>query len=326
MVLGWIAAGSLATLGATGGGLALNAHRTRTRVERELPPHGRMVDAGGHRFHVVESGEGPPVLLIHGLGGQSRNFHALMPELARDHHVVAIDRPGSGYSPRGKGVGGGPIEQADAIAGLIDALNLDRPVVVGHSLGGAVALALGLDHPDKVGGLALICPATQPIEKAPEMFRRLIIRSDLVRHLVGWTVAAPLAVRNAPETLRTVFAPEPVPPEFATEAGGYLSLRPQAFRNASLDTVSAPADLASMAPRYGELGVPAAIMFGREDKVLDPELHGRGAEAKGIPMTVCEGGHMLPITRAPAVADWVRGLEREWAATDPAAVQAAPAQ
>lgn len=311
-MLGWIV-GGLAALGATGGGLAAFTHRTRRRVETALPPRGRMVEADGYRLHVMEAGEGPPVLLVHGLGGQIAHFHALMPELARDHRVVAVDRPGSGHSPRPRGAGGGPIEQARAIAALIDVLDLDRPLVVGHSLGGAVALALGLEHPEKVSGLALIAPATQPVHEAPEVFRGLVIRSDAMRHAVGWTLATPMSIRQGEATLRVAFSPEPVPPDFATEAEGLLGLRPSVFRNASLDLVALPDDLERMAPRYPDLAVPAAILFGRGDAIVDPAVHGERTAEVGIRLTMMEGGHMIPITRAAEVADWVRAREREWA-------------
>ena len=310
-MLGWIG-GALGVAALTGGGLATYAGRTRDRVERELPPEGRMVEAGGQRFHVVERGEGPSVLLIHGLGGQTRHFHALIPELARDHRVVAIDRPGSGYSPRMRGVGGGPIEQARAVAALIDALGLDRPLVVGHSLGGAVALALGLDHPHAVRGLALICPVTQIVHEPPALFRPLAVRSDGMRRVIAWTLAVPFSERRGPESLRIVFSPEPVPEDFGTAAGGLLSLRPEAFRNASLDMMSLGDDLEAMAPRYADLAVPAAILFGRDDTVLDPALHGERTSEAGIDLTVWEGGHMLPITQAGAVAEWVRALDASW--------------
>ena len=322
MVLGWIAAGA-AALGATGAGLAGYAHRTRRTVERDLPPEGRMVEAAGHRLHVVERGEsGPPVLLIHGLGGTTRHWHAMIPDLARDHRVVAVDRPGSGYSSRARRAGGGPIEQAEAIAALIDALELDRPLVVGHSLGGAVALAAGLHHPEKVSGLALICPATQPVHEAPELFEPLVIHSDLARRLIAWTLAVPLSRRNGPEGLRVAFSPEPVPDDFRTAAGGLLSLRPEAFRNASLDLTVLPHDLQEMASRYRDLAVPAAILFAADDAVVDPVLHGeRTAAENGIPLTVREGGHMLPMTQGPIVCDWVRGLEREWAVAETVAAE-----
>ena len=271
-----------------------------------------MVRAGDHAFHVVERGAGRPVLLVHGLSGQTRHFSALMPELARDHPVVAVDRPGSGYSPRASGAGGGPVEQAAAIAALIDALGLDRPLVVGHSLGGAVALALGLNHGARVGGLALVCPATQPITEPPAMFRRLVIHSDAVRRLVGWTLMVPVSVRSGPELLAAVFSPEPVPDDFGMTGGALLSLRPEAFRNASLDAVSLADDLAGMATRYRDLAVPAAVLYGRDDAVLNPALHGESMAEAGVRLTMWEGGHMLPVTRAPAVADWIRGLEREW--------------
>ena len=315
-MLGWTLGSIAAALGAGGGGLALFSHRTRRKVERALPPRGRFVDVSGHRLHVIEEGRGPPILLIHGLGGQIAHFHALMPELARDHRVIAVDRPGSGYSERPKGATAGPLAQADIMAALIDRLALERPLVVGHSLGGAVALALGLQHPEKVGGLALVCPVTREPGSIHPLFRPLIIRSDLARRVVGWTLAVPMSIRNGERNLAHAFAPEPPPANFRTEAGGLLGLRPHAFQNASMDIVALPHDLERMVPRYGDLRVPAAILYGRDDQLLDPDEQGRRThgDAPLIGYDEIDGGHMIPITRAAEVADWVRKREHEWAA------------
>ena len=310
-MLGWI--GGALALGL--GGLVANTHRTRRRVEAALPPTGRFVEADGHRFHVVERGEGPPVLLIHGLGGQHQHFYALMPELARDHRVIAFDRAGSGHTPRPKGAEAGPIAQARAVAALIDALELDRPLVVGHSLGGAIALALGLNHPDKVGGLCLVCPVTREPERTHAMFKPLILHSDALRHLIGWTVLVPATIARAEKSIAAAFAPETPPEGFRERAGGLLGLRPSAFRNASLDIVALPADLDRMVPRYPDLAVPAAILYGQGDELLDAEEQGRQTHeaAPNIAFGAIEGGHMIPITRPGEVADWAREREREWA-------------
>ena len=156
--------------------------RTARRIERALPPAGLFVEAGGVRLHVRDEGEGPALLLIHGLNGQMAHFnYGPVRELSRRYRVVTIDRPGSGYSARPDGVPADLSTQARAIAALIDRLNLGQPTVVGHSLGGAAALTLALDHPGKVGALALIAPLTHTDGTVPPAFRALAIESAWLR-------------------------------------------------------------------------------------------------------------------------------------------------
>ena len=139
------------------------------------------------------------------------------------------------------------------MATLIGQLGLDKPLVVGHSLGGAVALALALDHPELVGGLALVAPLTQPQSHVPDVFRPLAVRSRLMRFLLAWTLATPGAIRNGKKAMQVVFGPDKVPPNYATSGGGLLGLRPLAFFHTSSDLVAAGDDMPRYAKRYGEL-------------------------------------------------------------------------
>src|SRR5690606_13025001 len=142
------------------------------------------------RIHYVERGEGRPIVMIHGLGGTLHHLRRpLMEAFGDGYRLIALDRPGSGYSLRAPGRDGRLSEQARLVAGFIDAMQLDRPLLVGHSLGGAVALATALDFPDKVAGLALIAPLTHYEEEPPAEFRTLAIRSPLRRRLVAETIA-----------------------------------------------------------------------------------------------------------------------------------------
>ncbi len=130
-------------------------------IEGRIPRDGDILTINGTDMHYLDRGQGRPIALIHGLSGQMRNFAPdLVDKLAADHRVILVDRPGSGYSsPLASGTNS-LSGQAAVIAGLIGALDLQAPLIVGHSLGGAVALTLVLDRPDLVGALALIAPAT----------------------------------------------------------------------------------------------------------------------------------------------------------------------
>ncbi len=207
----------------------------------------------------------------------------------------------------------GPRADAAIVAGLIRALDLGRPVLVAHSLGGAVALATALEHPDVVGGLALVAPLTHPVDEVPDVFRSLDISSPALRRFVAWTLAAPVAILLGERPLAAVFGPEPVTPDFAVGGGGLLTLRPQHFEGASADLVAARAEMPGLPERYGAIDVPVGILFGTGDRILDPERHGCGVRSliPGLKLELVEGGHMLPLTQPDRVAALVRRVARE---------------
>ena len=303
------------------GGLAWFNYSTRKKAEAAVPPDGTFVDIDGNRIHYVDRGprDGPAVLLIHGLGGQIRNFaRPLVEDLERDHRVVLVDRPGSGWSVRAPGAPASLWQQADTMAKFIRALGIERPAIVGHSLGGALALTIAAEHPDVVRRLALICPLTQDEKDVPPVFKSLEIRSPLVRRLVANTVAVPLSVMNQEKILAEIFRPEPVPEDFPIAGGGALAARPEAFYQTSSDLVALEDQLPSLVERYPQIRVPVRILYGEEDNLLDPQRHGVATAAQ-LPdgrVELVPGGHMLPFTQPELVARWLRGAFHDEEAND----------
>ncbi len=294
------------------GGLVWFTASTARKVEAALPPRGRFMEIDGERIHYVDTGgAGPAVVMIHGLGGNLLHFdYALAGRLAGEFRLILVDRPGSGYSTRATGADATLTAQAAAIAKLIGALGLKRPLVVGHSLGGAVSLALALDHPDCTGALALVAPLTHAQEEVPTVFRPLLIRSSLVRTLVAWTFATPLGIRRGPVVLKEVFAPEAVVPGFPLRAGGLLGLRPKAFRAASSDIVAINDVLPAYATRYPSLDLPLGILFGKDDRLLDYQRQGESMRVPcpALDLEIVEGGHMLPMTAPDRCAALIRRI------------------
>jgi pimeloyl-ACP methyl ester carboxylesterase len=290
-------------------GLLLFTIHTVRQVETVLPPAGRFVDIPGARLHVVERGQGPAVLLVHGLAGQLCHFtYAIVDELATQYRVVAVDRPGSGYSVRMPGASAALGAQADVLAALIDELGLGRPLVVGHSLGGAVALSLAQRHPKHVAGLLLLAPLTHPVGEISPVFSRLNIAKAWVRTLVAWTLAVPLGIAKRDEVLQMIFGPDSVPRDFATRGGGLLTLRPSHFVAACADLAEAPQDLEGMTQRYATMQLPVKIIFGRDDRILNHHEQGETLAAilPGARLTLIDGGHMLPVTASGVVAQFIR--------------------
>jgi pimeloyl-ACP methyl ester carboxylesterase len=286
-------------------------------IELLVPPIGRFVEVGGLRLHMADSGprpgrSEPPLLFIHGLLGQLNHFSFALAARFPERRVVLIDRPGSGYSQTAH-----PqtfAEQAALIARAIEALGLERPLVVGHSLGGAVALALALDHRDRIGGLALVAPLTHLAAARSKMSGAILgglaWRSRFIWRLGAWTFGPVLTLLRSGVARELTFAPDPMPARFWSRGGGLLAARPSALLAAASDLLTQPRELPGMARRYGALDVPIGVLFGESDGVLDLERQGADfcAEAPGAELRRIAGGHMLPLTRPGETEEFIRGV------------------
>ncbi|MGE0312379.1 MAG: alpha/beta fold hydrolase [Lautropia sp.] len=286
--------------------------RTARLAERAVPPLGHRVDVPGGAIQALRTGAGPPVLMIHGLGGQMRHFtYALTDRLASSFELIAIDRPGCGWSRRDGDAQARLAEQARMIHAFIVAQGLGRPLVVGHSLGGAVAMQLALDHPDSVSGLALLAPLAMPETEVPPAFRSLAIGSAFLRYVVGYTIAAPIGLRSARAVLSHVFAPNPVPADFPIAGGALLGLRPASFRAATADLMAVSRDMPALAARHHALALPVGILFGDADRILDARVHGEAMRGRidGLDLEIVPGlGHMVQVSDPDRVAAFVRRI------------------
>ena len=119
----------------------------------------RTIATSGARLSIMEAGTGPAVLALHGLGGTKGSFLPTVAALAGRFRVIAVDLPGFGDSDKPIGVSYDPRFFAAAGIDLLDALELDRVHVIGNSLGGRIALEIGLRHPGRVDRLALLAPS-----------------------------------------------------------------------------------------------------------------------------------------------------------------------
>jgi pimeloyl-ACP methyl ester carboxylesterase len=287
-------------------------YRIAAEAVRLVPPSGRFVDVDGNRIHYVEAGQGRPIVFIHGLGAQLRQFsHPLFGRLDGEFRLVALDRPGSGYSVRARGAGAGVIEQARVVVRFMETLGLDRPLLVGHSLGGAVALAVAIEHPEAICGLALLSPYTRHGPDAAAEFGPLYIEPPWRRWLIAHTFAIPTALKTAPQVLKFVFGPQPVPPDYMIAGGGYAGLRPSHFYATSSDIVAAGLDMARLEARYGEVELPAGILFGTADRVLSYETHGLAMRDRivGLELELLNDiGHMPQFVAADQVAAFIRRI------------------
>jgi non-heme chloroperoxidase len=144
------------------------------------------VDVNGTRLYYEENGVGPALLFVHGLGTSGRAWDAQLPEFTGTHRVVTVDWRGCGRSAKPMAGNDVPTIVAD-LAGLITALGLGRPVVVGSSLGGTIVTELGLAHPELVSGVVVVGgPAHAPGRGMDVSGIVAGLRDDRVRTIAGW--------------------------------------------------------------------------------------------------------------------------------------------
>ena len=275
-----------------------------------LPAKGRFTDVPGGRVHWVEQGEGPPIVMIHGLAGSLHNFtYAMQARLAAaGYRAIAVDRPGCGWSERDGDARARIPEQARMIAAMLAREGIERPLLVGHSLGGAVSLALAENHPEQVGGVALVAALVSVPDAPSAAFAGINIPNPFIRRLVAHTLAVPMSIRNGEKTLAILFGPDPAPEDFRTRGGGLLSLRPQAFYAAATDLDAVPQDMPDITARIGEIRVPVGMIYGTGDRILSARDQ-IAVLSRALPdaeIVTLEGhGHMIPVVADEAVEAFV---------------------
>jgi pimeloyl-ACP methyl ester carboxylesterase len=249
------------------------------------------------RLHYVDRGVGPPVVLLHGNAVTLDDFNAsgLIEQLAMNHRVIAIDRPGFGHSARPRKKLWTPTAQAKLIRAALANLNVERPMIVGHSMGTMVALAMALEYPEYASGLVLLGGYYYPSARLDALLTTPVatpVLGDLMRYTVT-ALASRLMMNGA---VKAMFTPNAVPPEFFPALSREMMLRPQQLRANAEDAVfMVPAALAS-SKRHRELRLPVTIIAGADDKVVDPvaqskRLHGDLPQSRLI--EVERAGHMV---------------------------------
>jgi pimeloyl-ACP methyl ester carboxylesterase len=274
---------------------AVIAYKT-SRAETSHPARGRFVTVDGVRLHYIEAGSGPPVVMLHGNGAMTDDLRisGLIEAVSRTRHAVAYDRPGFGYSERPRATTWTPTRQAHLIAEANTQLGLERSVILAHSWGTLVALALALDHPDKVAALVLVSgfyyPETRMGDAAFAPAAAPVV-GDLLNHTVSpWIGAA-----TAGAMIKAMFAPEAVPERFSREFPVALTLRPSQIKAFAEETVGMNAAAASLCDRYAQIRCPTTIVAGDADTIVDVDQAKRlHAAISGSSLIVKPGAsHML---------------------------------
>jgi pimeloyl-ACP methyl ester carboxylesterase len=277
-------------------GAAVIAQRHATEAERRYPPSGRLISASGTRLHYIERGRGRPVVFLHGNGTMLADLviSGVIDQTARGYRAIAFDRPGFGHSERPRGRNWTAAAQASALVAAFNILGIEQPVVVAHSWGTLVALALALDHVRHVSGLVLISGYYYPTPRKDVVVfsvPAIPVVGDLLRH----TVAPLVGEAIAPRLIERMFSPQGVSPRFAKEFPLALTLRPSQIRAFSEDTAQMIATAERLSKRYASLFPPTAILAGDADKIVSYRqaqlLHG---DVAGSRLEILRGSsHMV---------------------------------
>jgi pimeloyl-ACP methyl ester carboxylesterase len=281
------------------------------KVQRDNPPKGQFIEIDGVRLHYVERGKGRPLVLFHGNGSMIQDFESsgLINLAAKNYRVIVFDRPGFGHSLRPRNVVWTPEAQADLFMKALNRLNVRQAIVLGHSWGASVAVALATKHP----ALVLASGYCFPTARA-DVVALSGPAIPVLGDIVGYTISPIVSRLMWPAMLRKIFGPRPVPDKFA----GFpkeMAVRPSQIRASAAETaLTIPAAFAS-AKTYDELAMPVIIIAGEDDRSIDIDeqsgrLHDQVTQSKMH--RIAGAGHMV---QQSATGDLMAAIDEAAAAT-----------
>jgi pimeloyl-ACP methyl ester carboxylesterase len=271
----------------------------------------KFVTVDGTRLHFVINGAGQPVVLIHGNPGSGQDWTRVSAPLAAHHEVIAFDRPGHGRSQRPK-QGDTTVEvQARLLHDALKQLHIERPIVVGHSWGGALALVYAINYPKEVAGVVLVAPAvyeSQDLGSFVTQLPAVPVLGDAVNSVFTPLFGASV-VRSE---LKKAFSPDPVPPKYLQSVLSEWT-KPNKVKAYSLDETSLNDSLKEFSPRYAEIIVPVSILAGDSDLIV-PEKDNAERLHQALPkshlIVLPKTGHEIPFTRPRAVVDEIERVQK----------------
>jgi len=265
------AVAAAATAGALGIATLVNRHRAE-KAENDNPPAGRFLNVNGVQLHYVERGSGVPLVLLHGNGSMIQDFESsgLIDLAAKNHRVIVFDRPGFGHSDRPHNVVWTPAAQAELINSALHQLGVSQAIVLGHSWGTSVAVALALRYPNLVQGLVLASGYYYPALRfgVVAVSGPLVLMGAVLRHTIS-----PIVGRLMwPLLMAKIFGPRSVPKKFE----GFpkeMALRSSQLRASTGDSALMISEAFYLQDEYAKLKMPVVIIAGDKDRLINIVRH-----------------------------------------------------
>lgn len=283
-------------------------------AEQKNPPIGRFIDCEGVRLHYIDRGDpaAPCVVLFHGNGSMIQDFilSGLVDHLAGRKRVICFDRPGFGYSQRPRLRIWTATSQAGLFVKALKALGVHSPVVLGHSWGALVAVAIGFEKDYPIRGLVLASGYYFPTRRWDFWMMSgpaIPVLGDLVRY----TIAPVISWAILPILFRKLFAPRAVPVNFKDGFPASLTLRPKQLRAAAEESAFLIPEAARLQSRYQDVRCPIHIFHGTGDQIIEPEQARRLHEVLGGSdlHLVRDAGHMVTYVDSATIVQAVESLE-----------------
>jgi pimeloyl-ACP methyl ester carboxylesterase len=308
----------ITTVAAAAGLLAATAVVNRQlaqKAQRDNPPKGHFIEVDGVRLHYVERGKGGPLVLFHGNGSMIQDFESsgLIDLAAKNYRVIVFDRPGFGHTSRPRDVVWTPEAQADLFANALDRLNVQQAIVLGHSWGASVAVALAIKRPALVEALVLASGYYFPTART-DVLALSVPAIPGLGDIFSFTISPVVSRLMWPALLRKMFGPRSVPEKFA----GFpkeMAVRPSQIRASAAETALMVPAAFSSAKTYADLAMPIIIIAGEEDRLIDIDeqsarLHDEVKQSKMH--RIAGAGHMV---QQSATGDLMAAIDQAAAET-----------
>lgn len=271
------------------------AARNEAASEAHASAVGQIIEVDGHRIHAFVKGEGPDLVLIHGSSGNLRDFtFSLVDQLTARYRVIVFDRPGLGYSDPVNPKGASIVEQAMVLQQAAAQLGANKPIVLGQSYGGSVALAWAVHRPQNLSALVTLAAPGKPWNSPlPRLY--VLNSHPLWGRLLPPIIAGWISPGRVAREVEEVFAPQAAPEGYAEHFGTGLTLRRKSLRANALQRAQLLDEIKELSPRLSEISVPMQILHGDADTTVSLEIHARpmAAEIASAELTILPGiGHM----------------------------------
>jgi pimeloyl-ACP methyl ester carboxylesterase len=284
------------------------------RAERRNPPKGTFIDVDGVRLHYSDRGEGSPVVLIHGnmVTGEDFDTSGIADVLLKSHRVIIFDRPGFGHSERPRNRIWTSGRQADLLHQALHQLGVVRPVLVGHSWGAIVALAMAVRHEADIAGVVTLS-GYYFWTLRPDVLLVGVAALPVIGDILRYTISPFLNWLTMPLVKRALFSPGRVPKRFKKEFSTAMAVRPSQIRATAEDGALMIPGAIALRNQYGNLTLPVIIFAGEGDKVVFKQRAEqlKAAIEQSVLYVVNGAGHMIHYQATAQVADAVRAVIKQ---------------
>ncbi|MDC0032321.1 alpha/beta hydrolase [Pelagibacteraceae bacterium] len=244
------------------------------KIENKYPPLGYFKNIDGYNIHYTDIGSGQPVVLLHSQPANERQFDVLKNKLKENYRVISIDRPGMGYSEGPKVNSSERLSiQAEIISKLLQEITQEKPIVVGHSYGGALALSLALHEEKYLKKLILVNTASHPWKGDGVWLPFKIITNPLIGKIFTQTFAMIYGKSVIERSADDNFPDNKPTPGFINKVGAELTLRPATLESYALDAINLKSALSKQFRNYENLSIPITILAGIGDRVTPNKTH-----------------------------------------------------